>query len=103
MFSGVVGDHVLPPVFLEGAFNAERYREVLRNEVTDFVDNLPLQDIATLIYQQDGHPAHRARESIAAVREIFGWRWLGIGSELHEWPPRSPELTIMDFFMWGHI
>ena len=32
----------------------------------------------------------------------FGERDIGIGFD-HEWPPRSPDLTPCDFFLWGHV
>jgi len=30
-------------------------------------------------------------------------RWIGIHSDFQEWPPRSPDLSPMDFFVWGYI
>ena len=29
-------------------------------------------------------------------------RWIGRGRPV-AWPPRSPDLTPLDFFLWGHI
>lgn len=26
-----------------------------------------------------------------------------MGSRTHEWPPRSPDLTPLDFYFWGYI
>jgi len=28
---------------------------------------------------------------------------IGIGSEIHEFPPRSPDLTLLDFFLWDYV
>jgi len=103
VWGAVVGDHVLDPVFLEGAVNGDRYRELLQTEVRNFLDDLPLEFRATLTFQQDGHPAHRSRATLNLIRELFGRRWIGLGSDLHEWPPRSPDLSIMDFFVWGYV
>lgn len=36
------------------------------------------------------------------LNEIFPNRWIGRGGPI-QWPPRSPDLTIMDFFMWSWI
>ncbi|GBM79996.1 hypothetical protein AVEN_108648-1 [Araneus ventricosus] len=34
--------------------------------------------------------------------EEFGEHIIGYGG-FHEWPPRSPDLTPMDFFLWGYL
>lgn len=55
-----------------------------------------------MIFQQDGAPAHFSRR----VREIldarFPDRWMGRGGPI-TWPPRSPDLNVLDFFVWGYI
>uniref|UniRef100_A0A914C476 Uncharacterized protein n=1 Tax=Acrobeloides nanus TaxID=290746 RepID=A0A914C476_9BILA len=37
----------------------------------------------------------------------FPGRWMGRGSVRHPapvaWPPRSPDLTLLDFWVWGHL
>ncbi|EFN89577.1 hypothetical protein EAI_04190, partial [Harpegnathos saltator] len=30
-------------------------------------------------------------------------RWISIGSPGHEWPPTSPDLTPLDYFLWGAV
>ncbi|KYQ46369.1 hypothetical protein ALC60_14791, partial [Trachymyrmex zeteki] len=32
----------------------------------------------------------------------FPQRWIGRRGAI-EWPPRSPDLTPLDFFLWGHL
>lgn len=29
-------------------------------------------------------------------------QWIGRGGTV-AWPPRSPDLTLLDFFLWGHM
>ena len=37
------------------------------------------------------------------LNEVFGNnRVVGLGHDV-EWPPRSPDLTPCDFFLWGYI
>jgi hypothetical protein len=48
-------------------------------------------EIDRLIFQQDGAPAH-----FSALDERFHGRWIGKGG-----PPRSPDLTPMDYSFWG--
>lgn len=35
------------------------------------------------------------------LNQTFNERWIGRGS-LNAWPPRSPDLSSLDFFLWGH-
>jgi len=36
------------------------------------------------------------------LNETFRNRWLGRGGPV-PWPPRSSDLTPLDFFLWGHM
>ena len=47
-------------------------------------------------------PAHRLRAVRDRLRVVFDRRLVALGTEV-EWPPRSPDLTPMDFFLWGYI
>ena len=55
---------------------------------------------------QDGaqaHQAHQARIVRDRLLHIFGENKLVALRTLVEWPPRSPDLTLLDFFVWGHL
>ncbi|KYN06546.1 hypothetical protein ALC62_02625, partial [Cyphomyrmex costatus] len=45
---------------------------------------------------------HRSRNVRAYLNEQFPNKWVGLGSPIQVWPPRSPDLTLLDFFLWGH-
>jgi hypothetical protein len=36
------------------------------------------------------------------MEEIFGNSWFGRGGPI-TWPPHSPDLTPLNFFLWGHM
>ncbi|EZA47264.1 hypothetical protein X777_16427, partial [Ooceraea biroi] len=36
------------------------------------------------------------------LNESFPDRWTGRGGRI-SWPARSPDLTPLDFFLWGHL
>ena len=36
------------------------------------------------------------------LNECFSQQWIGLGGPT-AWPPRSPDLTRIDFFYWGYI
>jgi len=53
-------------------------------------------------FQQDGATSHTARQSMAAVRELFGNRVISRFGEI-PWPTTSPDLSVCDFFLWGYL
>ena len=55
-----------------------------------------------LWWVQDGAPAHRLRAVTDRLRELFGNRVIALHHAV-EWPPRSPDLTPCDFFLWGYL
>ena len=57
-------------------------------------------DGADLYFQQDGAPAHYAVSVRKWLDEQFPDRWIDRRGFV-EWPARSPDLTPLDFFLWG--
>ena len=56
-----------------------------------------------LWWVQDGASPHRVINVRDRLNEVFGNnRVVGLGHDV-EWPPRSPDLTPCDFFLWGYI
>ncbi|CAK9820285.1 hypothetical protein ANTPLA_LOCUS10537 [Anthophora plagiata] len=53
-------------------------------------------------FQQDGATVHTARETMALLRDIFGERIISRNSDFN-WPPRSPDLTAPDCFLWAYL
>jgi len=54
------------------------------------------------MFQQDGAPGHHARDVRNWLDSNFSNKWIGRGGPV-EWPARSPDLTPLDFFLWGYI
>jgi hypothetical protein len=65
------------------------------------------EDSEDFIFQQDGAPPHWHRDVRRFLNESLPQRWIGrVGKEdlaLQFWPPRSPDLTPCDFFLWGFV
>jgi len=53
-------------------------------------------------FQQDGATAHTFRGSLSLLREIFPGHVISLRGDIG-WPPRSPDLTHCDFFLWGYL
>ncbi|XP_028418180.1 uncharacterized protein LOC114543364 [Dendronephthya gigantea] len=56
-----------------------------------------------LWWAQDGAPAHRLIEVRDRLNRVFGENHvIALGHNI-KWPPRSPDLTPCDFFLWGYV
>lgn len=103
VWAAVVGDYAIGPVFIEGNVTGETYLQFIREELDQLLQVVPEEERNNIIFQQDGHPGHRTNLVKDALNEKFPMRWIGINSPLQEYPPRSPDLTICDNFLWGYV
>ena len=53
-------------------------------------------------FQQDGATCHTARETMNLLQTMFPGRLISRFGDII-WPPRSPDLTAPDFFLWGFL
>lgn len=102
VWMGIINNHLIGPVFLPQNLNGERYQTFLTTELHDLLDDLPLALIRDMWYQHDGCPAHYFRGVRDWLNENFPDRWIGRGGPL-PWPARCPDLTPMDYYLWGHM
>ncbi|GFS79505.1 putative transposable element [Trichonephila clavipes] len=55
-----------------------------------------------LRFQQDGATCHTARATIDLLKDTFGDRLISRFGPVN-WPPRSCDLTPLDYFLWGYV
>ena len=106
---GLIGNGTLVgPCFFRETVNGDRYLHLINNTVVPHLaairqyrrnGNGPFQRVW---WAQDGAPAHRRRDVMDRLDELFGNRIIAFPRDV-EWPPRSPDLTPLDFFLWGHL
>jgi hypothetical protein len=90
-------DRVIGPYFFaESTVTSHNYQDMLE------LFAVPQTDDDNVIFQQDGAPAHCANIVTEFLDEIFPRRWIGRGG-CQQWPPRSPDLTTLDFYFWGYV
>ena len=97
--AGVIG-----PIFFTGNVDAESYLKLLEEEFFPVFSGYRNQ--SKLVFQQDGAPPHWAKRVRDCLNDRLPHRWIGRGGPRDSnipWPPRSPDLTPMDFFVWGFI
>ena len=66
------------------------------------LEDIPLNLRTNLWFMHDGFPVHFERNVRNYLNNQFLQRWIGRGSD-HIWPPRSPDLNPLDFFIWDHM
>ncbi|GFX46727.1 transposase [Trichonephila clavipes] len=79
--------------------NGDRYRAMITNF---FIPELNNHDVQELWFQQDGAPCHTARATIDLLKDTFGDRLISLFGPVN-WPPRSCDLTPLDYFLWGYV
>jgi hypothetical protein len=102
VWGGIINNRLIGPFFFHQNLTGEIYANFLENELDDLLENVPLNQIANMWFQQDGAPPHFALVARPVVDEKYPNRWIGRGGPV-TWPPRSPDLTPMDFFTWGRV
>ncbi|GFV58058.1 transposable element Tc3 transposase [Trichonephila clavipes] len=95
-------------VMLMGPFDAEghnvtvigdRYRAMITNF---FIPELNNHDVQELWFQQDGATCHTARATINLLKDTFGDHLISRFGPVN-WPPRSCDLTQLDYFLLSYV
>jgi hypothetical protein len=72
---------------------------MLSSYLIDYVEE---HDISHYYFQQDGATCHTCNITIERLNEIFPNKIISINGDI-EWPPRSPDMNPLDYFLWGHL
>ncbi|GFW50723.1 uncharacterized protein TNCV_2890251 [Trichonephila clavipes] len=67
-----------------------------------FIPELNNHDVQELWFQQDGATCHTARATIDLLKDTLGDRLISRFGPV-DWPPRSCDLTPLDYFLWGYV
>ncbi|GFW98783.1 uncharacterized protein TNCV_2837441 [Trichonephila clavipes] len=67
-----------------------------------FIPELNNYDVQELWFQQDGATCPTARAPIDLLKDTFGDCLISRFGPVN-WPPRSCDLTPLDYFLWGYV
>ncbi|GFV19683.1 putative LOC100569746 [Trichonephila clavipes] len=67
-----------------------------------FIPELNNHDVQELWFQQNGATCHTFRATIDLLKDTFGDRLISRFGPVN-WPPRSCDLTTLDYFLWGYV
>lgn len=99
LWCGIIGKIIVGPKFIEGNLNSENYMNLL-DEVFDETPLLVRRKIKW--FMQDGCGPHNANAVRTYLNRHFQRKWLGTNGPVR-WPPRSPCLNPLDYFLWGFL
>lgn len=92
-----IGPCELPP-----RLNGTNYANFLSDDLPDLLEDVTLELRRDMMFQQDGAPPHFSNRARRVLNEKFPNSWIGRGGP-RNWPPRSPDLSPLDYFLWGLI
>jgi len=76
--------------------------DLLEQYVFQHIETFEKEIVSRVIFVQDGAPPHFSCFVTDVLNESFPDAWIGRGGPI-PWPPRSPVLSPLDFFLWGYI
>lgn len=97
---------IIGPFFFEDingsavTVNSVRYVAMIQNFLTPQLARFAVNEHS--MFQQDGATSHTARVAMNAVKALFPGGVISRNGDI-PWPPRSPDLTACDFFLWGYL
>lgn len=106
VWAGILGDHIIGPIFLEENLTGPIYLDMLQNRIVpmiiETVRRNPNEFHRNVTFQQDGAPPHYYADVRHYLNATYPGQWIGRRGST-EWPARSPDLTPLDFFLWGYL
>ena len=89
--------HIMPPHFEVGLkVNTKVYLDVLKIVVIPWCNQVA--GGGPWMWQQDSAPAHKSKETQAWLqKECYDF------VPFSHWPPSSPDLNPLDYFIWSHV
>ena len=99
VWCGLMHDRVIGPFFFaEPTISAITYLDMLEHYAAPQLEQFQPR----VLFQQDGAPPRWGLVVRNFLDATFPNRWIGRDGPT-KWPPRSPDITPLDFFLWGYI
>ena len=99
VWCGLMHNQIIGPfIFAESTITANIYLDMLKHYVVPQLEEFQPR----VVFQQDGAPPHWGLIVRDFLNETFPNRWIGRTGPT-PWPPRSPDITPLDFFLCGYV
>lgn len=103
VWAGLIGRTLIGPHILPDTLNGDNYLQFLQDDLPVLLEESGAPILETereITFQQDGCPAHWTLIVREHLNQCFPNSWIGRDGPI-PWPARSPDLTPIDFFVWG--
>jgi len=100
VWCAVLDDQLIVPFILEGRLTGEVYLRFVQEELPRLFEDVPLNKRGRMYLQHDGAHPHSAHEVRNFQNYRFPGRWIE-HSGPHNWPARSPNISPLDYCVWG--
>lgn len=107
VWAGITSTGIIGPYFFEDerghamTVRANNYCNMLADFLVPALQELQ-GNTSRMWFQQDGATCHTARVSIELLKNVFPGKLISKRGDI-EWPPRSPDLSPCDYFLWGYL
>jgi len=88
--------------FSEKTITGFAYLDLLEQYVFPQIETFEQGTVSRVIFMQDGAPPHFSCFVTDVLNERLPDAWIGRGGPIL-WPPRSPDISPLDFFLWGYF
>ncbi|GFV59616.1 DUF4817 domain-containing protein [Trichonephila clavipes] len=102
VWAGIIHDHLIGSYLLPRHLDDGTYLVFPQEVLPVQLRSVPANIKALMWFQHDGAPTHYSADVRSALDTAYPGRWIGRGGPVN-WPARSPVLSCLDFFLWGHM
>ena len=103
VWCGLPYDRVIGPFFFsERTITRVVYLDLREQYVFPQIETFEQETLCRVTFMQDGAPSHFSCFVTDVLNERFPDAWIGRGGPI-PWPPRSTDLSPLNFFLWGYI
>ena len=96
VWSAILDDQLIGPFILEGRLGGEAYLRFLQEDLPRIFEDVPLNKRGRMYFQHDGAPPHFLPHEVR-----YFLTYISLGDGPHNWPARSPDLSPLDYCVWG--
>jgi len=95
-----MGDILIGPIILDDLVTGNNYLDFLQNGLPEKLENVRLATQSAMYFQHDRVSSRFTQLVIQNLSGTSANRGIGHGITIN-WPRRSPDLTPLDFRLWG--